>query len=74
MEDIQRERQDITEREEEIQRLLKETAERYEKLRAEAGLDTGPGSPAASNGIGFGSQRGLESLGGTPLRLASGVE
>ena len=67
LEEVERERREIGEREVEIQRLLKETGERYEKLRVEAGIpeDGGPnGAP----------ERGLESLGGTPRPLQAGGE
>ncbi len=69
MEELQREKADIAVREEEIQRLLKEAGENYEKLRAEAGLAEGE----HRNGqrmIGDGTStpgRGLESLGNTPI-------
>ena len=75
--DSERERKEIAEREEEIQRLLKETGERYERLHSEAGLDAtegaSPGPTTPGIGIGFGPQRGLESL-GTPLRVENGIE
>jgi hypothetical protein len=71
LESIERERKEIAEREVEIQRLLKETAERYERLRMEAGL----GNSTSANGVsvegalalqieapGQAVQRGLESL------------
>lgn len=61
MEEIQKEKVLIREREEEIQRLLKETGEKYEKLRAEA-------EEHAPNGVGVGegmAARGLENLGNT---------
>ena len=60
MHDIERERQEIAEREVEIQKLLAETGERYEKLRAEAGITDGAALADTP-------QRGLESLGALPL-------
>ena len=63
------EKVDIAEREVWIQAQLKETGERYEKLRVEAGLGGGTATPV--NGFkgdqGVAMQRGLESLGTTPL-------
>ena len=56
LEDVERERREIAEREVEIQRLLKETGERYDSLMAEAGIQ-------AANGTNM--ERGLENLGQT---------
>lgn len=74
MEELQREKADITVREEEIQRLIKEAGENYERLRAEAGLGGGEHPPvknAEGNGqmlLGDGKMsRGLESIGNTPV-------
>lgn len=68
MEEVQREKADIREREGEIQRLLREAGERYEKLRDEAGLGGGGvagGSPAGEGLPGKGgSDWGLHSLAG----------
>jgi hypothetical protein len=69
MEEISIEKQSIAEREIDIQRLLAETGERYEKLSAEAGMETnGHGTIEDSM-----SQRGLESMGATPLRVMESV-
>ena len=66
MEELQKEKSDIKAREVEIQRLLEEAGENYEKLRAEAGIETG------GNNIGRDRKmlpeegtlsRGLENLG-----------
>jgi len=62
LEEVERERREIGEREGEIQRLLRETGERYERLRVEAGI----GEEGGMNGA---AERGLESLGGTPRAL-----
>lgn len=68
MEEIQKEKVLISEREEEIQRLLKEAGERYKKLRAEAeehapnGIDSGQVVLAGGEGM---AARGLENLGNT---------
>ena len=59
---VERERRDIEAREVEIQRLLKETGEKYERLRVEAGI----GEEGGANET---AERGLESLGGTPRAL-----
>ena len=69
MEELQREKADIAVREGDIQRLLKEAGENYEKLRAEAGLAEGE-EPNKQRLIGEGTGtpgRGLESLGNTPV-------
>ncbi|MCJ1285000.1 hypothetical protein MMC26_004337 [Xylographa opegraphella] len=57
LEDVEQEKREIAEREVEIQRLLKETGERYDSLIAQAGIQ-------ASNGTSI--ERGLENLGQTP--------
>ena len=68
MEEIQKEKADILAREGEIQRLLKETAERYERLRDEAaegengGKTNGQMQVIGSEGMGG---RGLEDWGNT---------
>jgi hypothetical protein len=56
------EKADVAEREAWIQTQLKETGERYEKLRAELGLDAASSNGVALNG-GF-PERGLDTLGG----------
>ncbi len=69
MEELQREKADIAVREEEIQRLLKEAGENYDKLRNEAGLAEGE-YPNEQRMIGDGTGtpgRGLESIGHTPV-------
>lgn len=69
MEELDKEKLDIAAREVDIQRLLKEAGENYEKLRAEAGLSAG--DLADQNGqklIGeMNSGRGLEDMGNTPV-------
>lgn len=72
--ELKREKAEIAEREAWIQGQLKEAGERYEKLRIEAGLGGGTGTPV--DGMGGGPlvlQRGLESLGNTPLPVGSGM-
>lgn len=68
LDEITREREEIAVREVEIQRLLKEAGEKYEKLRAEAGIaGEAGGSPGQSNRSGFAlglpHGRGLEDFG-----------
>lgn len=65
MEELQREKADIALREAEIQRLLKETGENYEKLRAEAGIPDviNPGEASGKMLEGGTPLRGLESFG-----------
>ena len=55
LEECQRERREVEEREGEIQRLLKETGDRYERLRKEAGM--------GEDGNDSRVERGLENLG-----------
>lgn len=64
MEEIQKEKIIIREREEEIQRLLKEAGEKYEKLRTEAEVHApnGGGQLVVKDGM---QARGLENLGDT---------
>ena len=68
MEEIQKEKADILAREGEIQRLLKETAERYEKLRNEVGEGDNGGKANGQMQVigneGMGG-RGLEDWGNT---------
>ncbi|MCJ1373126.1 hypothetical protein MMC20_004353 [Loxospora ochrophaea] len=76
MEEIVGEKGDILKREEEIQRLLKEAGENYERLSAEAGLkDQSNGSSQLNARFAGGvpaNARGLESLGGTPVAGLAG--
>lgn len=70
MEEVRIEKRDIEEREQEIQKLLKEAGEAYEKLRADAGI---PPANVSANGqalIGNG-ERGLESLGTPGFEIGS---
>lgn len=70
MEELQREKSDIKAREVEIQRLLEEAGENYEKLRAEAGIEAGEnnmgrdGKWLTQEGT---PSRGLENLGNGPV-------
>ncbi|KAG7005869.1 hypothetical protein G7Y79_00017g042510 [Physcia stellaris] len=82
LEEVRREKADIAGREVEIQRLLREAGEVYERLRVEAGVLVGgigvdgrgllgDGGGVADEGragigMGMGMGRGLESFGGTP--------
>ena len=59
LEEIRKEREDIRIREEEIQRLLKETGERYEKLRQEAEKDR---EDRPLDGLGAGLAEGTVSM------------
>jgi hypothetical protein len=62
LEELRVEKKDIQEREVWIQSQLKETGDRYEKLRIEAEAAGG-----GTNGMEKAEERGLESLGTTPL-------
>ncbi|KAF2498388.1 hypothetical protein BU16DRAFT_524508 [Lophium mytilinum] len=71
MDNLRAEKVDIAERENWIQGQLKETGERYEKLRIEAGIGA-PATPiSGSEGTKLIVGRGLESLGATPIAAAS---
>lgn len=75
LEEVRREKVDIGEREVEIQRLLKEAGEVYERLRVEAGIAVdgqgllGDGGGGEGGGMGI----GLESLGTTPNRASQSI-
>ncbi|KZF26045.1 hypothetical protein L228DRAFT_235161 [Xylona heveae TC161] len=74
MEDLQHQKAEIAAREVEIQQLLKEAGEKYEKLRIEAGLGKGPEVGLLADGQnGMPPEqviihRGLESMGTTPVK------
>ncbi|OJD25482.1 hypothetical protein ACJ73_03146 [Blastomyces percursus] len=61
MEELRKEKVEISTREMEIQTLLKEAGENYERLRAEAGLN--PGDNGLISGTDVQGDRGLENLG-----------
>ena len=64
LEEVKREREDIRTREEEIQQLLKETGERYEKLRQEAEKATDDRPPEGlAPGAGLGSTGSMVAIG-----------
>ncbi|KAL4752103.1 hypothetical protein BDW72DRAFT_202517 [Aspergillus terricola var. indicus] len=69
MEELRKEKADISVREVEIQALIKETGDHYEKLKQEAGVT--PGSevetPATTD---FESSRGLENIGASSLTIS----
>ncbi|KAA8642292.1 uncharacterized protein ATNIH1004_011234 [Aspergillus tanneri] len=65
MEELRKEKADIAVREVEIQVLIKEAGDKYEKLKREAGLAPGSEEDTSSAGV-IQKARGLESL-GTPL-------
>lgn len=69
IEDIRKEKAEIAEREVEIQKLLKEAGESYEKLRGTIGGELAASTNAQAligNGT-YGMGRGLESIGSTPI-------
>ncbi|KAI4212400.1 MAG: hypothetical protein LQ351_004832 [Letrouitia transgressa] len=69
IEEIRKERAEIAKREVEIQKLLKEAGERYEKLRETTGGEFAASTNAqvlTENGA-HGIDRGLESIGSTPI-------
>lgn len=65
MEDLRKEKADIAAREVEIQALIKEAGDNYEKLRLEAGIT--PGSDEASE---MANSRGLENI-GAPMAITA---
>lgn len=68
MEELRTEKIEIAEREIWIQMQLKETGEKYEKLRIEAGFGGGAVTPLnGADGTKMIVNRGLESLGATPV-------
>ena len=63
MDEISEEKSRIEERQKYVQEQLKETGEKYEKLRVEAGLGGGPAVPLdGADGGKLVVSRGLESL------------
>ncbi|KAL4774011.1 nineteen complex-related protein 2-domain-containing protein [Aspergillus nidulans var. acristatus] len=66
MEELRKEKADISVREVEIQALIKETGDHYEKLKQEAGVT--PGSEVETPGTtDFESSRGLENIGASSV-------
>ncbi|KAI9734201.1 MAG: hypothetical protein M1834_002301 [Cirrosporium novae-zelandiae] len=77
--DLQKQKADVAVREIEIQRLLQEAGENYEKLRAEAGLGNKSdpilsGTPLNVSADQLSMNRGLESFGNTPIASARSDE
>ncbi|GME22351.1 hypothetical protein GTA08_BOTSDO02671 [Neofusicoccum parvum] len=71
MEELAREKADIASQETWIQSQLKEAGEKYEKLRIEAGGAGGAATPVNGVDSAAASERGLDSMGGTPAAVAS---
>ncbi|KAJ6015394.1 hypothetical protein N7540_009985 [Penicillium herquei] len=61
MEDLRKEKADIADREVEIQTLIKEAGENYERLKKEAGVDPSANEDATAGALE--KSRGLESIG-----------
>lgn len=74
MQELTREKADIASQETWIQSQLKEAGEKYEKLRIEAGGAGGAATPVNGVESAAASERGLDSLGGTPAPAASDVD
>ncbi|KAL4923458.1 uncharacterized protein BDV17DRAFT_285405 [Aspergillus undulatus] len=70
MEELRKEKADISVREVEIQALIKETGDQYEQLKQEAGVTPGSevGTPATTD---FDSSRGLENIGASSMAVSS---
>ncbi|KAL4957848.1 nineteen complex-related protein 2-domain-containing protein [Aspergillus filifer] len=68
MEELRKEKADISTREVEIQALIKETGDHYEKLKQEAGVTPGTevDTPATTD---FESSRGLENIGTSSMAV-----
>lgn len=75
MEELRKEKADIAVREVEIQALIKEAGDNYERLRKEAGLGPGSGDESSAGGD-LQVSRGLESFGASlaPSTAGSGEE
>ncbi|KAJ0421097.1 nineteen complex-related protein 2-domain-containing protein [Aspergillus carlsbadensis] len=69
MEELRKEKADISAREVEIQALIKETGDHYEKLKHEAGVTPGSDVDTPAT-IDFESSRGLENIGAPRSGLA----
>ncbi|KAJ5097651.1 hypothetical protein N7456_008372 [Penicillium angulare] len=67
MEDLRKEKEDIAIREVEIQALIKEAGDNYERLKKEAGVD--PSAPEQTSAGALEQARGLESI-GAPLPMS----
>ncbi|KAL5001618.1 nineteen complex-related protein 2-domain-containing protein [Aspergillus recurvatus] len=69
MEELRKEKADISVREVEIQALIKETGDHYEKLKQEAGVTPGSevDTPATTD---FESSRGLENIGASSMAVS----
>lgn len=63
MEELRREKEDIANRELEIQSLIKEAGDNYERLKKEAGLHPGADADADASAGSLEKSRGLESIG-----------
>ncbi|OMP87409.1 hypothetical protein BK809_0007495 [Diplodia seriata] len=74
MEELAREKTDISSQESWIQSQLKIAGEKYEKLRIEAGGAGGAATPVNGVDSAAASERGLDSLGGTPAPVGSGED
>ncbi|KAL1651241.1 hypothetical protein SLS58_000580 [Diplodia intermedia] len=74
MEELAREKTDIASQESWIQSQLKIAGEKYEKLRIEAGGAGGAATPVNGVDSAAASERGLDSLGGTPAPVGSGED
>ncbi|KAL4969326.1 uncharacterized protein BDV14DRAFT_196153 [Aspergillus stella-maris] len=70
MEELRKEKADISTREVEIQALIKETGDHYEKLKQEAGVTPGTevDTPATTD---FESSRGLENIGTSSMAVSN---
>ncbi|PHH67323.1 hypothetical protein CDD81_86 [Ophiocordyceps australis] len=73
IEQLRREREEVDRREAEVQALLDETGRKYQEAMSHGALSGVQGSVTGSNGE-FTTQRGLESIGATPIRPDDDVD
>ncbi|KAJ5664647.1 hypothetical protein N7462_011460 [Penicillium macrosclerotiorum] len=71
MEELRKEKEEIAMREVEIQALIKEAGENYERLKKEAGIDAAADANASAGAL---QARGLESIGAPVASLDSSLE
>lgn len=71
---LQGERQEIIKREGEVQALLDETGKKYQEAMGKGKIENGTAVDGSAGSLELAGQRGLESLGATPLRNGGGDE
>lgn len=74
MEELRKEKEDIAVREVEIQGLIKEAGDNYERLKKEAGIDSAAGEDANAAAGALEMSRGLESIGAPMVTSPSSAD